>query len=416
MAKAVSLKTLFLAGAALVALAPAAALAHEPPSVVLNGQVNFSDVQGLVVVNAAAAHGVTAPAAALGNTMSARAAGRGMDITSNQELGADVLATSRIGVDQARGVTVGTAVAQGNAAQAEACCADLTVNAAQTVREGSDIAASSVMQLGSADTVASAASGTANAWGISSNHGYVDSYVLQRSAGNVTAVSSVTACCNNNALTSGATAAGNSAQIYGEAATVYLDTVQQNSGAITGVSRVNVGSATNVTSAASAAANTARIDNRWGYAQMAGYQENSGQVEAISEVHLGDWGGFAVSGSNALGNSAMVSNLGSDATLDIVQNNFATGGVSSFASLEGSSSRGGVGVVTATAMGNAATVYACQTCGEGSVKVEGYVSQYNYAPVTATAVVGVGSAGAITASATAVGNSASFIAQQGGGH
>jgi hypothetical protein len=165
-----------------------------------------------------------------------------------------------------------------------------------------------------------------------------------------------------------------------------------------------------VTSAAAAAGNLAEIQNKYGYAQLDGFQGNKGNITAASVVQLNDWGGFAVSGANAIGNSALVSNLGSDVTVGMQQNNF--GNVTAFGMLEGNSSRGGVGVVSASAIGNAITGYACASCGSPSVKVEGYSNQMNVGNVTASTFVGVGTAGPIIASATAVGNSATFIAQR----
>ena len=143
---------------------------------------------------------------------------------------------------------------------------------------------------------------------------------------------------------------------------------------------------------------------------MDGYQENNNRITAASAVSLGDWGGYAVSGANSIGNSALVSNLGSDVTMSMMQRN--NGDVNSFASLEGNSSRGGVGAVSSMATGNAITGYACASCGSAGVKVEGYSNQYNNAAVNATTFVGVGTAGPISASATAIGNSATFIAQR----
>jgi hypothetical protein len=88
------------------------------------------------------------------------------------------------------------------------------------------------------------------------------------------------------------------------------------------------------------------------------------------------------------------------------------GNVTSFAMLEGNSSRGGVGSVSSMATGNAITGYACASCGSAGVKVEGYSTQVNNAAVTAATYVGVGTAGQINANATAIGNSATFIAQR----
>ena len=220
----------------------------------------------------------------------------------------------------------------------------------------------------------------------------------------------VEACCNDISVTSGSVAAANSARWGGETATIYADVDQKNYADVNATSSVAIDSGTNVTSAAAAGGNLAEIQNKWGYAQMNGYQENNNAINASSVVQLGDWGGYAVSGANSIGNSALVSNLGSDVTMSMSQYN--NGDVNSFASLQGNSSRGGVGAVSSMATGNAMTGYACASCGEGSVKVEGYANQINNGAVNAGTFVNVGTAGPISASATAIGNSATFIAQR----
>lgn len=423
MAKASFFKAVFLSGAAMAALAPVAALAGDPasqstpaPSVILNGQMNFSDVQGLAVVRSGATHGANAVSVAANNQMGARVTqGTGL-VTSDQTANGNTRASSVVQAETAYGATVSVAQASGNAGAIEVCCGAVLGTANQTTGAGTAVTAASNVRVGSADTVVSSATAAGNAWGVAGANSYIDLTVTQNNAATVNAVSSIDACCNNGSLTSGATAVANSNRIVSESSTVYSGVLQYNTGTVNATSNVLVGSGTNVTSAASAGGNVASIDNRWGYAQMDGYQENAGAVNARSEVVINDWAGFAVSGANAIGNSAMVSNIGSDATLGMVQNNFASAPVSAYASLQGSSSSGGVGLVNASAMGNAATVYSCAGCGDSPVKVEGYVSQYNYAPVTATAVASVGSAGVISASATAVGNSANFIVGSPRGH
>jgi hypothetical protein len=421
MALATFFKTALLSGAALVAItptfAPDTALAHEPrPSVILNGQVNFSDVQGLTVVDAHAARDAAAAALAAGNTMNARVTQGTGELNSTQTMNGSTLGYSRVAIENAHGTTVSAVQASGNAGQVEVCCGAVLGDAAQTTASGTTAVAISDVAVRYSDVVASGATASGNTWGISGRNSYIDVGVTQTNGADVYARSRIDGHANSHALSSAATAVANSNRIASESSTVYSGVLQYNHGAATADSQIAQGHGVNVTSGASAAGNVAAIDNKWGYAQMDGYQENNGPITARSEIHIGDWAGFAASGANAIGNSAMVSNIGSDATLGMVQNNFDHGAVSAYATLQGNSSTGGVGQVSASAIGNAATVYSCAGCGDGPVKVEGYVSQYNYAPVTATAVAGVGTGGAVTATATAVGNSASFIVGSPRGH
>ena len=400
---------IILASVAALALIPAMASAQHAPYNVLNGQMQLNDVLGVLHVEMGDANGVAAAAAAAGNNMAARAVERDMNVTSTQTLNGNVGALSNVSAGSARGVTLSTAVAGGNIAQVEGCCAATTSDVTQITTYDRSINATSVVRVGSADAIVSGTQSTGNSFAGWTANGYTNGFAGQYNGATINADSVVEACCNNTSVTSSSVAAANSARWGGESSTIYANAEQKNYGDVAATSRVGIHSATNVTSAAAAAGNLAEIQNKWGYAQMDGYQENNNSITSASVVQLGDWGGHAVSGANSIGNSALVSNLGSDVTMSMTQNN--SGNVTSFAMLEGNSSRGGVGVVSSMATGNAITGYACASCGSAGVKVEGYSTQYNNAAVTAATYVGVGTAGPIIASATAIGNSATFIAQ-----
>ncbi len=401
---------IILASVAAIALMPAIASAQHAPYNVLNGQVQLNDVIGTLNVQMGGANGITGTTLAAGNNMAAKAVERDMNVRSTQSLNGNVVADNQISAGSARGVTISTAVAHGNAVQVEGCCATTTSETSQTTTYGKQINANSVVRVGSADTIVSATQSTGNTFAGWTANGSTNGFAAQYNGATVNSNSVIEACCNNNSATSGAVAAANSARWGGENATVYGNVDQKNYADVTASSRASIHSGTNVTSAAAAGGNLAEIQNMWGYAQLDGRQENNNAITSGSVVQLGDWGGYAVSGANSVGNSALVSNLGSDVTMGMVQNN--NGMVSSLATLEGNSSRGGVGSVSSMATGNAITGYACASCGSSSVKVEGYTAQYNNAAVVANTYVGVGTAGNIAASATAIGNTATFIAQR----
>jgi hypothetical protein len=407
---------IILASVAAIALFPAMASAQHAPAPynVLNGQVQLNDVMANLHVSMGEGNGIVGSNLAAGNNMAAKAVENDMTVVSTQELNGNVTANNLITAGSARGVTLSTAVAHGNVAQVEGCCANTNTAVTQVATYDRSINANSLIQVGSSDTIVSATQATANTFGGWTANGSTTGYAGQFNAATVNSTSVVEACCNNGSVTSGAVAAANSARWAGENATIYGAVDQKNYADANAHSRVSIHSGTNVTSAAAAAGNLAEIQNQYGYAQLDGFQGNSGNINASSVTQLGDWGGFAVSGSNAIGNSALVSNLGSDVTMSMQQNNH--GNVTGFSMLEGNSSRGGVGVVSSMATGNAMTGYACATCGTGGVKVEGYGNQMNAGNITAATYVGVGTAGPITASATAIGNSATFIAQRNGGH
>jgi hypothetical protein len=400
-----------LAGAAAVALAPAALAHDQRPSVVLNGQMNFSDVQGLNVVSAQSANGVAAGSVGLGNTMTAQSDNRSIEINSNQEMYGNTNAFTGIHAGALHGATVGTAVAQGNAAQTSVCCGAATGQVVQ-VNRGHETTAGTLISAGSGGNVLAAASAaTGNNAANGAWHGYVDLYTYQFNSSRVAATSIIEACCNNGSATASSQAAANAVTLSGESSTQFGAVEQINDGEVVAYSGISMNVATNPTAASNAAGNTAVLDNKWGYAQLDGYQENNGQITSNSEITLNDFHGVASVGSNAIGNSSLLSNIGSDATTGMFQNN--TGNVAAYSTFNGATSSGGVGVVTATAIGNAQTVATCVSCSDGSVKVEGYATQLNYGNVTAVSTVNAGAMGSVVSNATAVGNSATFIARQG---
>ena len=401
-----------IATAAALAFIPAIASAQHAPYEVLNGQVQMGDVVAKLNVEFQTSHGTASNNLATGNTMSAKAVEQSMNVSNTQTLRGTVSAINSVTGQNARGVTQSTAVAHGNAAQVEGCCATIGINSTQTAQADTKITAKSTIHVSSADFIVSGAQGTANSFGSFTKNGYTQGKITQTSAAKVDASSNVTACCNNGAVSSNAIGAANSARWEGESATIFAVVEQDNAGDVTTTSTVDVKSATNVSSGAAAAGNLAEIQNKWGYAQMSGSQNNSGNVSSSSIVILDNFDGFAMSGSNSVGNSALLSNLGSDVSMFMDQNN--SGNVSATTSFSGASANGGVGQATSSAVGNAITAYSCASCGNESVLVEGRTNQTNSGNVTATTTFNGGNMGMISASASAIGNSATFIAQRSG--
>lgn len=403
-------KVLFASLLGLAAI-PALACAQQSPYPILNGQLQLNDVFTTLNVEMAKGHGIASTAAAAGNHLAARGVARDLSVTSQQKLSGYVGASSVITAGAATDVTLATAVASGNIAQVEVCCATTTYAVTQTVGQEQAINASSLILVGSADQVVATAQSTANNFASSTTDGETSGQIRHFNGSAINANAVVGGGQNNASLSSNAVTAANSARWDGETATIYANTRQRNEGAVSSNSAVDVQSGTNVTSAAAGAGNLAEVQNQWGYAQLKASQSNDHKVAATSSVYLGDWGGFSVSGANAIGNSALLSNVGSDATMDVGQSN--TGQIGSLGFLEGNAARGGVGIVASSATGNAITGYACASCGSAGVKVEGYANQYNSGGVSAGGYVSVGSSGPMTASASAIGNSATFAAQKG---
>jgi hypothetical protein len=73
----------------------------------------------------------------------------------------------------------------------------------------------------------------------------------------------------------------------------------------------------------------------------------------------------------------------------------------------GASSDGATAIVASTAIGNAFTGYVCSMCGDAAVS--GSVRQVNNGNVSSTGSITTNGAGNVYGSASAIGNSASFI-------
>ncbi len=386
----------------------------NPVMTVSNDQMQYGNSNAFIDLVSGYSSGTTASGLAVGNNVAAKSQEIDLDVASNQVLNASTGSFNYIELGEARGATVSSSVAQGNVGQIEACCSNVNAEVQQSAASYSDnqffVAAESVLNLQSSDTVVSNAQAAANNWASTAVNSNFAQHTGQYNGQDVSANSHITACCNNEMMTSGAVAAGNSSQIAGYGATIEHSTEQKNWGSVYGASSIRNTSGTNVTSAVNVSGNTTTLTNEWGWANLTGYQENSGAVSGRSEIYLDDWRGVAASSASSFGNSAILSNIGSDANIGIMQNNFGGGAVNSFAGLYGSSSQNGVGMASSFAVGNAITGFACTACAGGGVKMDGNSQQYNYAPVTAFTQVNTGSAGMISASASAIGNTATYIA------
>jgi hypothetical protein len=408
---ATSLFTLVLTPLAAVAGGNCNQNCAPQPMQVINGQIQLGDAIAFTNVVVGSSNGTALTSAAAGNSMSASSTLTPMNVGSNQYLDGNVSASNTAIIGNARGNTVSVASAQGNAAQVVGCCSNLDVHGEQISQYGNNITASSYVQVGSSDNVMSSAQASANNWATASYHGTVAQHVGQYNAANVWADSHVDACCNNGVVASNAVAVANTNSMYGQGSTLYSSVNQKNYGNVGASAIIHNNSATNNTAAANAVANNATVTNEFGYAQLAGNQENWGNVHARSVVLNNEWSGSMVSSANAMGNSALVSNIGSDAGIYLGQANYSNAPVTAYAGMFGSSSHNGVGVASSSAIGNAITGFTCAGCGQGGVAMNSNTSQYNASNVVAHTQVGVGTAGMISASATAVGNSATFIAR-----
>jgi hypothetical protein len=355
---------------------------------------------------------------AIGNNVSAKVQNE-LQLQGNviQDLFGSVSALNVITSSSAvPGLVTSVTSAYGNTSQAEACCGGMNVDMNQTVSAGSILADARVTTAPGLGTLSMATTANANAIGTSVTNGPLTLRGFQLNNAGVYSSSQAAVCCNNNSITVASTAVANSSASASTNSTVYSTTRQRNNGQVlSGASHVT-GSGTIITSATQATGNSVYASNQWGYTQVDAQQVNTGRIGAVANLTAHNYLTSAVVGATSTANSILLSSQGSDGTLVGFQTNAIGADVSTQVFLDGSSTNGGVAQASGTAIANAMTGYACSGCGTNSVKLEGVYGQTNSANVTSTVSVGsnvgVGTYGSILGQSTAVGNSATFIAQR----
>lgn len=385
-------------------------------SVIINGQtiiVTPAPTDGSPAEITATA--VTGLSTGIGNNLTAQSQGpTPIQGAATQTLSASVTATNQITTSApVPGLITAVTTAFGNTAQAEACCGGLDVGFTQTVAAGghavtADGTVATVQGLG---TLSMASTATANVIGAGAINGPIALRGIQDNGATVNSWARGAACCNTASITVGSTAAANALATTSETSTVYTNVWQTNRGFVSSTSDHVTNSGRLITSATQATGNSVTMFNQWGYTDLRGSQGNYARVVAQGFLSANNYVDAATVGATGTANSALVSSQGSDALVDLVQYNDFSGGVDVLADFNAASATGGVGTASATATGNAVTGYACSACGQAQVKIEGFTTQINNADVTASTTIGAGTGGALIGRATAVGNTANFIAQ-----
>jgi hypothetical protein len=383
-------------------------------AVVLNEQINLSDVVASFDVQVLNVDGdVVASSGAYGNVTSALNENGSLGFTSTQTRAGLTTSTTSVDANLVSGDINASSAAYANTATSDTCCGTNTASITQTTAPGADTFATTTVR-GTAVTTNYYVStvAAANTAGIGVSNGDMNAYVNQTSNARVNAVADADMCCNTDSGLVTAVAAGNSLSGSTYTATSYVDFEQRSLGQdVVSSSETYAVTGSNVTGISNAAGNTVVFKGEYGYSDVAGYQENRSYIQSQTYVNLDNGFGNQSAVSYGVGNSALLSNLGSDARLDVTQNNF--NGVYSYSEMTAGNLNGGAGYASATAIGNAATNSVCTTCGSGAP--QGQSLQYNYNPVTAVArVSSPGSSGSVGGSAVAVGNLSTFKVTNGG--
>lgn len=337
-------------------------------------------------------------------------------VSGAQSLTGTVDAVSSVTADGIWSYALSNAAAQGNALTVGAN-ADVDLDLEQNAAAGSRVSGLSALRITDyAGHTVQGASAAANAAQVTGS-GAHDLQLRQSADGDVAAATALDAAdAEIETFDQGAQAAGNSLTAGGYEGNPIAGIDQSQTGTVEAETTATVRNADyGGVAASSAAGNTVTMANDYGYAHAQGSQTNSGAVRAATTLNIADFGNGLIAGSaNAVGNSGLVSNIGADAYTGLNQNNSGpvtaqvnfTGGI-------GGSGVGGAGAaLSASAMGNAQSGYICSEC---PVSLNANINQTNSGPVRAGVNAShAGQIGALTGSATAVGNAATFSSRRPG--
>jgi hypothetical protein len=400
-----TIMTRLLIAASAVALVGSPAFAQQANQpTAINGQVQLGDVFSSMVVTAPNnARSVTSSSIAAGNSVSGANLTGGLRARSAQEMSGAGFAWAEAQAGNAREITA-VATAQGNTGEAQVAGGDLDLVASQTSGP-KDMYAGARVKAGNVQTLTAVSSAAQNNAATGAENGDLNVNLTQRASGSAYAITDVDACCTGTTI-AGATATGNA---YGSSSTTSTVNARYNQTSagpqIQASTDVYQNRGYDVLAGSTAAGNSANVENKWGYAEVRGRQANDSAVNAETRVTLATWSGTASLSSHGVGNTTLVTNVGSDLAVDVSQVN--NGYVGSDAVFNGSTSDAGAVVVNSTAIGNAFTGYVCSQCGDATVS--GSVRQVNAGNVASTGSITANGNGQIAGSATAIGNSASFI-------
>lgn len=348
----------------------------------------------------------TAVTTATGAAFDGSGEGVTLDVRANQNLQADVTADTRLEAAVSSGaVTSLTTAATGVTSESNIYEGTLTGVYNQQTGPGLIYGHSHIeapdAEVG--DVTASAqAVGVSQGFGVS--YSVVGARVNQTNRADVVADGGGTYGYVEGAATFAGTATGTnvtSSGIGGSGERYIID--QDNQAALTQASQFTAhGNAYLSTTSATASGNNISASNEGGLLDVTSAQENQAYVRAQSQASAYQFGS-AASIAYGVGNSFLAGNFGSETVIDAIQLNEG-GGVEVIADFTGA--EGYDASSTATAIGNAATGYACSDC-QGRIVATS--QQVNNSDVSATSSVTVtGYARSATGVANAVGNTASY--------
>lgn len=411
-------KTLISAVATAALMAPAAlaeepqAYAPPPPSsadIEFVDQVQLGNVWSNVQVHVPTSTGdVITNSLAVANSVTAINQRGALAVSIDQQQVGAVEANTNVWAGFVERDVVSTTNATGNSAYAGNWFGNTDVDIWQASRE--NVTATSRVDVEDALAVSAQTNAVANTAEIEVDFAnFVEGSINQNTQGSVFAGSDVDVRFAEEFVQNTAIAAGNSGQAHvGDTAGAFIgiDQTTASGETIVASAQTRVGDVVDVANTSAAAGNQFTGSNfnsfvEFGVPSEVALQTNRSEVFASSDVVAGTFFGSASSTASGVGNAFSASSIFGGTNTDVDQLN--TGNVGSDATLNASSFSGGAGFVTATSFGNSFSSVGQETNLTGSVR------QVNRGNVNAsTSFRTPGSVGSVSASSSAIGNSATI--------
>ena len=362
--------------------------------------------QTLNVVDVSSA--TTGVANSTGNSLSGAVTSGTLALTSSQSLTADVTSTQQLNVVvNAGAMTTLNVASTGNTVDADTVTGGgaLTGSVNQTVGAVNVLATNSISAAGGqTGAISTGVQAIANSIGVGTDASPVAATTNQVSAAVTGAEDGGTLTYTPGMAAFSATAVSNNLTGTGSGgANQTITATQSMTGPRTQAAEfVYLGNAQTPLAAATASDNNISLNNQSGALNVVDSQTNTSYTRAQAVLSSYEFGS-AQATAYGVGNSVLAANVGPYMSLDNTQTN-SGGGIEVIASFAGNN--GYDGASSATAMGNAATGFACSDCG-GVISVNN--TQVNSAGVSATSTIDIAASNrTVNANATAVGNTATF--------
>ncbi len=389
------------------ALLLSAALIASPAIAQTNNQYQGGDATATTVVDVGQTEDAAATAVASGNVVTVQADDADAFMLNDQHMDGDTTAVATSDIDSADGNTVTSSAAVANGATAELRGSTVTIDAL-TLAHGDTTAITNATG-DYAVNAATSASAAGNVAAVSTEYSDAELLIAQESTGSTIAAVNADHGHVDEQVVSGAIASANNLSVTGYTTTLLSRTRQTADGDdVTASVNLNAEHAHDASGNATASANSIALDNQWGHLETRVIQNASANVSASSEVTLGDhFHGFGSAGAYGVGNQTLVSNVGSDTLMNTVQDN--VGDISANAAFSGQG--GDSALASAAAYGNNVEGALCSQCEVNVPSLVANNNQTNAGDVSSNARVTSAYTNTAAASATAIGNAATYSAR-----